>query len=62
MKKIELLYKNVGSNDRDKAWNFCKYPTHTYYPWSHALVLHVWVVHGTMGLKRVNLAGILSRG
>jgi len=37
MKKIDLLYKNVGSNDSDKAWR--KYITHGYYGWSHALVL-----------------------
>jgi hypothetical protein len=57
-RKIELLYKNVGSNDCDKAWNFWKYTTHTCYAWSHALVLHVWVGHGTMGLKGVNISRI----
>jgi hypothetical protein len=53
MGKIELLYKNVGSNNEDKAWKFWKYITHRYYyAWSHALVLlHVWVGHGTMGLN-----------
>ncbi len=36
----ELLYKNVGSNNEDKAWKFWKFTTHRYYyAWSHALVL-----------------------
>ncbi len=41
-----------------------RYVTHTCYPWSHALVLHVWVGHGTMGLKGVTWyrQGVLCKG
>jgi len=67
-RKIELLYKTVGSNDRDKAWKFWKIlslvprpcTTCVGWAWDHgfemcALVLHTWVGHGTIGLKCVPL-------
>ncbi len=59
--QIDVLYKNVGSSDWDKAWKFWKYIYHTHI-WCVCLVPRpwtAWVRHGTMGLKCGNVTRIM---
>jgi hypothetical protein len=48
--KLSCCTKMLDPTTETKRGNFGRY-----YPWSHALVLHAWVGHGTMGLKCVPL-------